>query len=558
MNTEKEPEMNSAAVSPEAETEKTAAAAEAAQETAEAAQETAETAEKAADGAEKEPEEPEKKEKKKKLLFLQSEKFKHGSIATAFTAGFIAVVVLLNVIVGILGDRYPSVNLDITKSNNNTLSTEAAEIVDKVTIPVEITICATKAACENGSVTSSGGDYSEVNSLLAKAAERNSNITLKYVDLDQNPTFSQQYKSDSLTTGDVIVKSAKRYRVLTSSDLFTSSYDSSTYSYTYYSNVDASIASALNNVISEAVPVVAFETGHSEQMDTTGYKKLLGNASFETKEFSLLTDEIPAGTQILVLGCPTTDFTEAEIKKIETYLHDTSTLVNRTLLVTASAGQGGLTTLDAYLSEWGLSAAADSVIAETSSSKYYSNQLMIFSDVDSDDITLKSSGTTYSNLLTPYASPVTLQGKSVGMKSLYALVNSSSSSVVLKTSSTTTAGATKQASTVVGLSMESVKSGTNTFYANVILSGSTLMFSSSNINATVLGNSQYLTDLSRYATGTTDSATSVVTTKRQLYASDITVTESTVRWIGVGLFTVLLPLAVAIAGIIVYRRRRTL
>jgi ABC-2 type transport system permease protein len=137
-------------------------------------------------------------------------------------------------------------------------------------------------------------------------------------------------------------------------------------------------------------------------------------------------------------------------------------------------------------------------------------------------------------------------------------VKSTSSSIVAKTDSTSTANATKQASTVVALSTESVKSGSDTFYANVILSGSTMMFSSTYLNATVLGNSQYLTDLSRYATGTTDAATSVVTTKRQLYAADITVTESTVRWIGVGLFTILLPLAVAVAGIIVFRRRRTL
>jgi ABC-2 type transport system permease protein len=434
MNTEKEPEMNPSAEEQNTEAEKTAETAAAAEKASEAA-EAAGTAEQPAepdqqpDAAEKPAEEqpaeeepkPEKAKKKKSAALFQSERFKHGSIATAFTAGFIAIVVLLNVIVGILGDRYPSVNLDITKSSNNTLSAEALEIVDKVTTPVEITICASKAACESGSVTSSGGDYSEVNSLLSKAAERNGNITLNYVDLDKDPTFAQQYKSDSLTTGDVIVKSSKRYRVLTPSDLFTSSTDSQTYTTTYYSNVDASFASALNNVISEAVPVVAFETGHSEQMDTAGYKKLLGNASFEAKEFNILTEEIPANTQIVVLGCPTTDFTDAEIKKLETYLHDTSTTVNRSLLVTYSPGQGGLTTLDAYLSEWGLSAATDSVIAETNSSKYYSNQLMIFSDVDSDDITLKSSGTTYSNLLTPYASPVTIQGKSVGMKSLYAL-----------------------------------------------------------------------------------------------------------------------------------------
>lgn len=95
-------------------------------------------------------EKPAEKPIRKKPSFFQSVKFKHGSTATAFTAGFIAVMVLLNVVVGILGDRFPSLNLDVTKSGSNTLSSDTVSMIDKVKIPINITICATKAACENG------------------------------------------------------------------------------------------------------------------------------------------------------------------------------------------------------------------------------------------------------------------------------------------------------------------------------------------------------------------------------------------------------------------------
>ncbi len=126
--------------------------------------------------------------------------------------------------------------------------------------------------------SSTGGsvDYAQVSRLFSKAAERNSNIKLNYVDLDKNPTFATDYKADNLTAGDVVVKSDKRHRVLTAratcSRRSTAATDTSS---TTTSNVDSSLASALNSVTSDTMPIAAFDTGHSEQMDAAGYKHLL-------------------------------------------------------------------------------------------------------------------------------------------------------------------------------------------------------------------------------------------------------------------------------------------
>ena len=48
----------------------------------------------------------------KKNIF-NSRRFKHGSLATAMTVGFVAAVVLVNVIVGLLVERFP-MNIDLT------------------------------------------------------------------------------------------------------------------------------------------------------------------------------------------------------------------------------------------------------------------------------------------------------------------------------------------------------------------------------------------------------------------------------------------------------------
>ena len=558
MNTEKEPHTNPDDAAPQeraAGAEEEKAASEAKPEEAKTEAEGTDAA--SASAAEKEdgPAAELAPKKKKKPSFFRSEKFKHGSTATVFTAGFIAVVILLNVIVGILGERFPSVNLDMTKSGSNSLSADALKIVQGVKTPVDITICASKQDCQSSMVTG-GGDYAEVSRLFEEAAERNAKITLSYEDLDKNPTFAQQYKSDNLTAGDVIVHTGKRYRVLTSTDLFTSQTDSNTYATTYYSNVDASLASALNYVTSAVVPVAAFDTGHSEKMDPAGYKKILSGASFETKDFNLLTDQIPDGTRLLVLGCPASDYTDAELEKIEKYLTDASKAYDRTVLVSYSAGEGNLSKLDAYLAEWGLSAEGDKAIVESDGSKYVSNGLNFFAEVQSTP-DLGGGSASYQYLLTPSACPVSIKSEGLSGKTTYALVKSSETAALIKTGENAPSS-DKAAQTVVALSQSSVKNGDTTYHANMILSGSAMLFSSQITGTSAFSNGAYLTTLSKYATGTSQTATDVVTTQRQLYAPDITISENGIRWLGFGVFTILFPLAVAVAGIVVYRRRRTL
>ena len=41
-----------------------------------------------------------------------------------------------------------------------------------------------------------GIKYSQVSTLAEKMAEKNSNISVEYIDLDQNPAFASEYKDD--------------------------------------------------------------------------------------------------------------------------------------------------------------------------------------------------------------------------------------------------------------------------------------------------------------------------------------------------------------------------
>jgi ABC-2 type transport system permease protein len=547
MNQEKDPQISASEENTSAaETENTNPETTAAAETETAAKEAASQNEAA---PEKKPEQQEKK----KPSFFQSEKFKHGTTATAFTAIFIVVVVLVNVFFSILSEKFPSINFDVTKNATNSLSSKCIEVIDKVNIPVEITICASKEACENNSLTTSSIDYAQVSRLFSKAAERNSNITLSYVDLDKNPTFAANYKSDNIQEGDVVVKSDKRYRVITSTDLFETNYSSDYTSTTTTSKVDSSLASALNSVTAENMPIASFDTAHSEQLSSEGYVHLLQNSSFETKEFSLLSDDIPENTQLLVLGCPSTDLTEEEVEKIDKWLHDDTLKLDRTLLVTTSAGVASLDKLNDLLNDWGLSADTSSVVEEQEATRYYGSPLAIYTDVQSS-VNLGGKGS-YTGVLATNIAPVSIKASSVGKKVTYSLLKTSDQSVIAKSDKSISEPGSQN---VVALSREAINIDKKDYHASVILSGSTTMFSASLLNTDVFGNNAFLSDLSRYATGTTDSTSVVTTTTHTLYETDMAVSAQTVQILGFGVFTVLLPLIVVIAGIVVYRKRRAL
>lgn len=92
----------------------------------------------------------EKGKKKKKRNHIDSRKFRYGSMATAVTVVVIAVVVLINVVAGILNDRYPA-NLDLTKDKLFSLSDDSKQIAKNVSQDVTITVFADESTFSNPS-----------------------------------------------------------------------------------------------------------------------------------------------------------------------------------------------------------------------------------------------------------------------------------------------------------------------------------------------------------------------------------------------------------------------
>lgn len=491
--------------------------------------------------------------------FTKSAKFKHGGVSTAFTVGFIVVIILINVIVGVLGEKYPSMNMDLTKDNTNSLSAQTLQVVSKVKVPTTIYIMATQQQTQSDQILSEYNiKYSQVGSLAAKMAEKNSNIKVEYIDLDKNPTFATTYKVDNIVQGDVIIKTDKRYRVIAYTDLFDVQQNSDGTGYNTFSMVDSTLASGLNSAIADTVSLVTFDTGHGEKIDTVTYKKLLANNAFESKDVNLMTENIPDKTQMLVLGCPATDYTEAEIKKLDAYMSSTALAGDRSLMVTFNPDQKEMPNLAVFLKEWGIE-VPQAVIAESDQSKLFSSTdaSYILSNMQTT-LSLTEKTTDYGYVITPVCNPINQLFTSKGNKTTYSLAKSNDTSYLVTSKTKSTDTPEKAAYNTGVLSQDSVKVGDKTYKANVIALGSTMMFNTEILSVNSLGNAKYAVDLSRYATGTTNAATAITATPVQTNVADITLNAELSSLLGIGVFTLLIPLLIAITGICVYYKRRHL
>ncbi len=84
------------------------------------------------------------------------------------------------------------------------------------------------------------------------------------------------------------------------------------------------------------------------------------------------------------------------------------------------------------------------------------------------------------------------------------------------------------------------------------------MLSSSIIKATSFANGKYVAALSKYATGTQNSANTVDIESKDANVQDITLSAGMTTVWGVWVFMFLIPFAVITAGIVVFVRRKKL
>ena len=491
----------------------------------------------------------------KKPNFLRNKKFKYGSVATAITAGFVVIVVVVNIVATLLLDQYP-LTIDMTSSGKYEISEETLDYAKNLSMNVDIYFIGDEAQFNDPVNTY----VYQVNELLRKFDQYSDKVTLNYVDLETNPGFAAQYPDENFTTGDILFVSDLRTQKKNWQDMYDITADSSGYYIqSAKSHAESDITSSLLYVTDSEPTKVVIETGHDEA-EANGLQSLLQDNGYEVSTITNISGELDDSAQMIVINAPTKDFTELEIQKLDEFLTNGGKY-GKQLIYAGSPRQGSLPNLEGFLAEWGISFEAGTALETDSSntygSAYYSVQSL--SDVD-----LTTVGRTEAYTL-PFimlnVRPVNILFDAQYNITVTSLLTTSSTTVLrpLDASDGWTMDNADPAQAYNSIVM-SQKSTDNPDPEQVEKS-TVVAFSSSDIFSSYYmqivssyGNAQYTIDLINTLANKEAEITVVA---KEMMASTFEISASQALILGI-VFVAVIPLAIIIVGVVVFLRRRNL
>ncbi len=493
-----------------------------------------------------------------KRNILKSRVFKHGALATALTIGFIVLVVVINAIAGILLDRYP-LTIDLTSDNRFTLTDESVEYIKGIEKPVHIYVCRSEADFENYTGEDTANNtyaamFKQAYEILKDYSRHSENITLEFLDLNQNPTFAEQYPEESLNNGCIIVQSDLRYKVVTVSNMFSATQYSESY-VTYKSKSEQVMTSAIMYVLDEdPVTVIALNDTNDTLSD---YVSLLGTNTFNIITRELLTDELDADAQVIILAGQETDLSLEELDKLDKWL-DNDGQFGRTLLYIPEATVSNMPNLSEFLAEWGMEIDSG-YVAETDSNKIISNNqfLPVMNLAGAEYFENESISDGY--LIQPYAHPVNVLWESSQNRKTEVLIQSSDTAVLVPADITADddfnlSEQPKQSFSVAVRGYRSKYVDNELVHSNVVVYGSRAALDSGMLSHSSMNNGSVALAL---VSAAVSNKNDVNILSVDFSSSVITVTSSQIRTVLI-IFVIAIPVIVLALGIVTFFRRRHL
>lgn len=530
-----------------------------------------------------------KKDKKKK----DNRRFRFGTMATALTAAAVAAVILFNVVVGILADRFP-LNLDLTKGQTYSLSDTSLEIIKGVTEnlkksedrKVEIIIFQEEALFRDNASGNELGKilrqfYEALNTCVSMSGGR---ITVQYVD-STDPTIATKYKKYDVSSGDALLLCGDKYQKFltysaysSSSDIF--SYQQSAYSsYTFTSLVEKTLMTKLNAVASDKNLIMTMFVGHGEDEGTvSGLTSIYESNGYEIKQVDLsTTTEIDENTSIAVIPAPSKDYSKEELQRLRDWM-DEDGLKGHNLMVLVNYA-ADCPELYGYLEEYYGIEVTDNLVMETDMNKMVNTLWGVSaysSYVDIEDEDLTSGLSDGKVILGPTRQLLTHWGNaSDSAKVNYDLLTYSESAklIALKdalksdeddTSSADSSGEEEKDKSfaadeypVIGMAHAqtySFDSDNNQVENNVLVIGGMALASSSYLSSASLSNEDVLLNSVNTITGNEDA---IVISGKSVQSDSLTLTQSAAMTMMV-IFVIAIPVLTLVICLVVFIKRRHL
>ena len=327
-----------------------------------------------------------KREKRKFKDTVNKKYLKNGSYSSVMIVVFIAIIIVINMIVGNLPSKYTQ--LDISAEKLYTIGDETKAMLKDLNKDVTIY-----------QIAQSGSEDETISNLLQRYADESDHITVEVKDPVVNPKFVSEYTTDNLSSNSLIVVCGERNKVVNYNNIYQSELDYNTYSYnTTGFDGEGQITSAITYVTSEDLPILYTLEGHGEQELDSTIKEDVEKANMDIKSLNLLTEgSVPEDASCLLINSPTSDFSDDEKDAIITYLENGG----KAMIFSDYTGTE-MKNFDAILENYGVK-RAEGLVFE-GDSQHYAMQMPYYlvPTVESTDITSEVASSGY-YILMPYA-----------------------------------------------------------------------------------------------------------------------------------------------------------
>ncbi len=481
---------------------------------------------------------------------IKSRKLKYGTLATVFTIIFIIAVILVNMVVGYMTDRFV-LEFDMTSEDLYEISEDTREVLADVTEPVTITVLAEET------------DYRDSTALLAQIYEilqryealSGGLVTVEYINPELNPQLLDKYAElDSPSTNDIIIESEKRFKHLTPTELYEYQSDSSTgESYIVGLRAEQRLTSGILFVLADSIPKALFTTGHGETTNLEELEGILTSGNYEVGTVSLGTEEIPEDTTMLIISSPESDFTDDEINRLDAFL----TAGGNAIVSMNPATTTTLTRLERYFEEWGVRYEKEMIMDTEQCLAGYPMYIVPTIQTTEGITDQISVGASYATI--PGAMPITTLFSESSWRSTTALMTTSSSSYAKEIVGDTILSYDQQDGDSVGpfnvavLAVETHVDNLDYSYSQILFCNAG-MISDSVLSYDNMLNSRYTAAVVSAMTEETDAviieAKNYESTTLTLLGSQVT----TLFWIMI----IIIPFGILAIGLIVWLRRRHL
>ena len=283
-------------------------------------------------------------------------RYKYGSLSIVFTVVFIALIIVLNLVFSSLSiSGYLTV--DLTEEDFTSIGEESLRLLRDLGEDLDITIyfMAARDAFDSDAYNHNGvnlyalvRDTAENYAREFTGGEGKGKVQVVYKELNTDPAFEEKILEEAatqLTRASVIVQGKYHYRVLGLQAFFEVTENNEYYSY----NGEYRLTTAmLQSSISEP-QLVSFTVGHGEQISASLLQLYVG-AGFSADTVNLSESDIDPRTTIIVCSDPQTDFSYAEIDKLNKYMN-----TYKSFTVMVDSATPTLPNLQSFLNDgWGI------------------------------------------------------------------------------------------------------------------------------------------------------------------------------------------------------------